>query len=360
MSDPSEVVLSEAEQFDALVAAKRAAETGDPPPDPTPESTNEPAPEAGSSVVEAENVESDAIDLDSLPPQVRARIEAAAAMEEALKKERIERDAAIGRVAPTQRDLQRTQRELAELKQKLAQLEKPAPQASPAAPTAETDYDSPEWKQYEAEFPNEAKAIRKVNEVQAKRLAAAEARIAEFESRADARLGVVDRIVQDHTKERELAALTEAHPDWRDLVQPPDDSRATVVEVPTRLPDGTESSFQSVVDVQFAAWFQAQHPDKQRWFGSNSAHENIELVADYKRDLYLAQLHASAQDAAPVVTPEAAAAHKAQQRREQARALSVAPDLRGASPSAARVDTSKLDAGELFDHLVRQKRASNR
>jgi hypothetical protein len=362
MSDPSEVVLSEAEQFDALIAAKRE-EAGQPPPDdPAPPITpDEPAPEAGSSFVEGETAEApaDAIDLDTLPPAVRARLEAAAALEETLKKERIERDAAIGRVAPTQRALVQRDRELAELRQELARLKTPAPQATPAATDAEPDYDSPEWKQYEAEFPNEAKAIRKVNEAQAKRLAAAEARIADFEKRAGERLGVVDRIVEDQTKTRELAALNEAHPDWRDLVLPASQDAAVSVEVPTRQPDGSQRYVEYAVSPDFAAWFEAQHPDKQRWLSSNSAAENIELVADFKRDLYLAQMHEAAAPAA-TVTPEAEAALKAQQRRQQALASSVAPDLRGGSPSAARADTSKLSDAELFDHLARQRRASNR
>jgi hypothetical protein len=352
VSEPNEVVLSDEEQFDALIAERRAAESGDPPPQEVIPESNEPAPEAGSSVVGSENAESapDApaeIDLDSLPPHVRARVERAAALETEIARERSDKLAALNRLQPTQR-------RLAELERKVAESAKPAPQVSPDASDAEPDYGSPEWKQYEAEFPNEAKAIRKVNESLARRLAAAEARIADSEKRTGEKLGTVDELMQERAKARETAALSEVHPDWSELVLPTDQSDAVHV-------GNTAQNEPIYLKRQFFDWLSVQDEDIQKWFGSDSANKNIALMDQYKRDLALADWHErSTAPAETAITPEAEAAARKAQRREQNRASSVAPDLRGGSSAVARVDTSQMSDADLFDHLARQKRASNR
>ena len=151
--------------------------------------------------------------------------------------------------------------------------------------------------------------------------------------------------MQEQAVTREMAALSEAHPDWQELVYPHDPSDAVQIG---------ENRF---IARQFAEWLAVQNPAVQGLFGSNAAQDNIDLMHAYKRDIALAELHAA--PAPAVASPEAEAAQRAHQRREQARSTNVAPDLRGQA-AAARVSTQSMSDAEMFDHLVRQKRAQNR
>lgn len=339
--------------FDALIAARREEVSDtpappvadDPPPEPAadePESHDEPAPEAGSSVSGGENsAPDDAIDLETLPPAVRARIERAAQLEAELQRERSDKLAALNRLQPTQR-------RLSDLERQLATVSKtpPAPVASAPVPeSAASMFDTPEWKQFAQEFPQEAAIQRKFHEASFARIAKAESELAARLQQADEKFGRVDQFVQEQAVTREMAALSEAHPDWQELVYPHDPSDAVQIG---------ENRF---IARQFAEWLAVQNPAVQGLFGSNAAQDNIDLMHAYKRDIALAELHAA--PAPAVASPEAEAAQRAHQRREQTRSTSVAPDLRGQS-AAARVSTQNMDSAALFDHLMRQRRAQNR
>ena len=332
----------EAARFDALVAAKNEEATGipadDSPPEATNESDNEPAPEAGSSVVGDANP--DDIDLESLPPAVRARIERAAQLEKDLARERNDRIAAVGRLQPTQRKLAELERKLQSAPQATSAASSPPPAAAPVV-------GSPKWDKWASEFPDEAEAILERTSGTAAELADLKQQLAQLRQNVEPRLGNVDSIVRENTKTRELAVLQQAHPDWQELVQPTETDAVQIYQ--------GEDGAAVYVNSTFAEWLLAQDEDKQRWFGSDSAVKNSRLLDDYKRDLYIAQLH----DAPPPeqgLSPEATKAARAHQLREQARASSVAPDLRGGSTAAARVDTSQMSPEDKFDWLVAQRR----
>lgn len=322
---------NDAELFDAIVAEKAAAERGDPPVEAPKESPTEPAPEAGSSVSEAETPETDDFDPSSLPPAVRARIEK---YEKELEQERNARLAAVNRVAPAQRQVSEYQKRLRDLE---TQLAKPAtaPPATNAAPVV----GSPKWDAWAKNFPEEAEAILERDTKRDAELAELRQKVAQWEQTVTPKLGAVESLVQEHTKTRELAALNEAHPDWQAVVFPQSDDDALQLG-------------NAVVSRTFGAWLSVQNPAVQSLFGSDYSQDNIDLLHMFKRDSALADLH----QATP--SPETEAAQRAHQRREQARATSVAPDLRGQS-SAARVDTTQMSEAELFDHLMKQ-RARNR
>jgi hypothetical protein len=326
-AEPDEAAL-----FDALVQERRSQDApAGPPPEVTQESQDEPAPEAGSVVSGDAKLAEPDIDLASLPESVRARIEKAEQLERDLAKERSDRLAALNRLQPTQR-------RLADLERQLAQVSKPAAPAATAAPAA-PDIGSPKWDAWAKNFPEEAEAILERDAKRDATISELEKRLAQLQQTVEPKLGAVDSFVQEHTKSRELAALSEAHPDWQQIVFPQSDDDAVQLG-------------EAVVSRTFGAWLSVQNPVVQQLYGSNSAQDNADLLDMFKRDNALAQLH---QTAPP--SPEAEAAARAHQRREHARASSVAPDLRGQS-AAARVDPTQMSDTELFDHLVRQRKAN--
>lgn len=324
-----ETPLSDAEIFDQAMAARRAAQEAPPDTEAAHESPETPADDAGVSASGADDAPE--FDESTLPEAVRQRLERAAQLEADLQRERSNTLAALNRLQPTQR-------RLAELERQFAQGAQP-PAAAPAPPqesTADSFYDSDEWKAYERDFPQEAAAQRKVYDRQLARIAQAEAKFNEIDQRLNQRLARVDEFVGRQTKNSELEALTQAHPDWQELVQ------------------GDAAT-------DFQVWLSSQDEDIQKWIHSDSAAKNIQLLDFYKRDRALADLHtAHADAAAPDTDPNAAAALRAHQRREQTRAQRVAPDLRGASPAVARKDTSQMSDSELFDHLMRERRRQAR
>jgi hypothetical protein len=369
-TDTAPVEVTAADAFDQVMQAKRAERVGDPPPEPVIETkTPETPADAGVSASEPQE-----IDLEALPPAVRARLEKAEAdikaKEAEVAKERSEKLAAIGRLGPTQRQLAELQRERA----------KPAPAKAEPAPVETDYYASAEWKEYERDFPTEAARERKRDEAAAKRIAAAEQKLAEIEQATASRLAKVDQLVGQQDTHNEYAVLDAAHPDWRELVEPaadvspdkvarvnwqdgmtalpvaPSDLKAEAIVIPTQ--DGDV-----VLKRDYYDWLASQDEDIQRWQFNPSGTKASRLLDAYKRDLALADLHdaqasAASEPAAP--DPQAAAALAAQQRREQARAAAVTPDLRGGSQPAARVDVARLPEADQFDHALRQLRERRR
>lgn len=345
--------------FDALVAERRQQQAPEPEPDtPEPEPTEsqqEPAPEAGSSVSGVSDpapatAAQDDINLDSLPPAVKARIERAQQLEAELQRERSDKLAALNRLQPTQRRLSDLERQLA------AVSKAPAPQATQATPAAPS-VGSPKWDAWAKQFPEDAEAILERDQARASEIAEMRAELARLRGEVAPIGESVNRFAQEQNYNRETAALDEAHPDWRDVIVPREESEAVQVLIPVQQKDGSTKDVPYVVKHEFGAWLSVQHEAKKRQLASDFAADYQMLMDDYKRDAYLASLHESQ----PVesATPEAQAAQRAHQRREQARAASVTPDLRG-QPAAARVSTEGMSDAELFDHLARQRKRQMR
>ncbi len=344
---PNEPQQDAAAAFDAAVAERRLQERepelpeadADPGPDPADtESQQEPAPEAGSSVsgVSTPAPADEPIALDALPPAVRARVERAQQLEAELHQERSDKIAALNRLQPTQRRLSDLERQLANASKT------PAAPAPVPAPAADSLFDSPEWKRYEADFPSEAAIQRKAHEAALSRISDAETKLTQRMQQAEQKFGQVDAFAKEQATSHEMAALNHAHPDWQELVFPASQEHAVQVG-------------DKVLDRTFVEWLTVQNPAIQGLFGSDYAQDNIDLMWAYKRDLALAERHAGT----PTVTPEAEAAQRAHQRRDQARAASVSPDLRG-QPAAARVDISQMSEADQFDYLARQRRRQAR
>jgi hypothetical protein len=378
MSDTNTEVqeVTPAAAFDQVIQAKRAEREGappieTPPPDPvaiTP--TPETPADAGVSASTAQETEE--VDLAALPPSGRAKLEKydadLKAREAEIAKERSEKLAALGRLGPTQR-------RLAELERK-SQAAPTQPAAAPAAPSPDSYYDSDEWKGYERDFPVEAAIQRKRDEVAQQRIAKAEAKLAEVDQAIQSRLAVVDQIVGQQDTQNEYAVLEAAHPNWRDLTTPADVSPDKVAKVQwqpgqTGLPIAPDTLQADAIAIPTAEgeivlkrdyynWLASQDEDIQRWQFSTSGAKNARLLDLYVRDSALADLHEAQQQAAPVIDPNAAQALKAQQRREQARAAAVTPDLRGGSQPVARVDVARLPEADQFDHAMRQIREKRR
>jgi hypothetical protein len=372
MTDPIEaaVEVTPAEAFDQAIAAKRAERedappvaAAPPPEPPAPEPNPETPADAG---VSASTAPED--DLAALPPAVRARLEKA---EQDLARERSEKLAALGRLRPTQQ-------RLAEL-ERIARTAQPSPAAAPAAPEASTGdsyYDSPEWKEYERDWPREAAVQRKRDEANQQRIAAAEAKLAEREKALEARLARFDAQDQEQEVEAAYATLDASHPDWRELALPPSDlDPAQVVEARWqpggRLPIAPDTLQAEAIAIptqqgpvvlrrEYYDWLSAQVPKVQELQLSTDPADAIWLMDHYKRDSARAELQLAheaqlATTPAALVPPDpnAAAALQAHQRRQTARASAVAPDLRGGSPPAARVDPSGLPPADQFDHAMR-------
>lgn len=335
-----------AEQFDAAVSAlnpapEPIASAAEAAPEPGKEpAAASPAQTEAADVVAQAAATGDAVDLAALPPAVRAHVER---MQNELTQANRDRLAALGRLAPAQK-------EAAELKRRLASLQpassSPTP-ASAAAPAAAPVPGSPKWDAYAANFPEEAAALLEREQAQQKRIAELEAQLTEVRQ-LTSKLPQVDELIRRDVIAREAAKLSEAHPDWQDLVYASDPTQGVQLGG-------------AVVTMEFAEWLAAQDEDIQAWYGSDSATKNIRLFDAYKRDRQLADRLAAPEAPEPTgeaaLSPEETAALRAHERRTQARAASVAPDLRGQAPAAARVDLSQLTEAEQFDAILRAKRA---
>lgn len=277
--DIDEPLDEEGRYLQALERAK-APDPEPVPDDPAAEQTEptEPAPEAGSSVVEPEKAPAK-FDLAALSPEVRAEFEK---LQSERDRERHEKQALLGRVPRLQSELDRL-RSQPRVSETPAQ---PAPPTVPAAQDSKAYFDSSEWKEYEGDFPKEAALQRKILEAAFARADKAERASQELLSKVDQRFGTVESFMQERVKERETHALSQAHPDWADLVHPKTQDDAVYIG---NSPKGDPI----FIDRTFHGWLSAQDEDKQKWFGSDSADKNIRLMDDYKRDLYLANLHAT-------------------------------------------------------------------
>ncbi len=332
MSDTPETPLSDAERFDAAVSQRRESAPG-------PIENAEPAATAAPAEPEANIAApgSDEFDPATLPPAARARWDK---LNNDYAQANRDRLAALGRVTPAQR-------EVAELKRQLASLQ-PASATTPgtaAAPNAAPLPGSPKWEQFQRAFPEDAAAILELDQVRERELAELRKEVAEFKKFAP-QMEQVGQFIQRDAQTRVQTEVLEAHPDWMDLVF--GSNPTSRVDIGLGQP----------VDLQFAEWLSSQHPSVQSLAHSDAAADNIYLFDQYKRDLQIAdRLSATPEPSQPAeVSPEAAAAAKAHERRTQNRAASVAPNLRGQAPVAARADLSQMSDADRFDITVAARR----
>lgn len=185
-------------------------------------------------------VESQELDLSSLPESVRQRLEEA----DRLKQQVEQLD---GSLAATRRDYQAAVNRVAPLQQQLAALQKPAQpapqtdttqagsggaagvgglaQAEQAIADAEAYFDSPEFKRYEEQWPDEAK-VQRTSQMQTLKA------VRTMHAQLEQQVGDVSRTVQTqvvphleqvrhneavNARERELSDLSTQHPDWREI-----------------------------------------------------------------------------------------------------------------------------------------------
>ncbi len=352
MSEPN----SQAADFDAAVRAARG-DSPEPAPAETTAATSDPVP-AAQSVAEAaapaepapaaEPVKAEAsqpapaataFDAGSLPAEAKAHL---AAMEERARRAEAKANEWSGRVPGLQRQLAETTNRLAALEKGAAGKSAsvsgqpaPATPASASAP-ATVEFDSPEWKAFERDLPEEAKAIKAQMANLAGRL---EQRIAALDQRlsqdVNPRLGMVDSILAERDEQEfraEQRALTEKHPDWlQHIALDPEGN-------PTRMSE------------PFRAWFEDQPGAVRQLLRSGQAKDAIWLMTRFKQDTQIAA-PAVAQPAPPA---SSATEDPDRSRRRENLLRGVPPSVN--SPGVARVDPATLSTSERFDYEMRETR----
>lgn len=165
------------------------------------------------------------LNLDELPENLRQSVGAILAEKQRLEAESVEHrrnfDSLHSRIAPVQRELEATKRELARRQQTQAPTQQSQPAATQDRPTmvgaAMAQFETPEFKQYESLFPDEA-AIHKRNT-----LAVAEAndlRIGQLEGvlgNTAQRIQQIEAASEKAARREELSELDKVHPDWREI-----------------------------------------------------------------------------------------------------------------------------------------------
>lgn len=350
MSEPN----SQAAEFDAAVRVARG-ESPEPAPTEATAATPDPAPaaapvaeaaapaEPAPKAVEAEASQpapaAPAFDAGSLPAEAKAYL---AAAEERARRAEAKANEWSGRVPGLQRQLAETTKRLAALENGAAGIAasatgKPAPAApASAGAPATVEFDSPEWKAFERDLPEEAKAIKAQMASLAGRL---EQRIAALDQRlsqdVNPRLGMVDSILAERDEQEfraEQRALTEKHPDWlQHIALDPEGN-------PTRMSE------------PFRAWFEEQPDVVRQLLRSGQAKDAIWLMTRFKQDTQIAA-PAVAQPAPPA-SPVTEDPDRSRRRENLLRG--VTPSVN--SPGVARVDPATLSASERFDYEMRETR----
>lgn len=314
MIDPNTDTPALDEEDAYVQALERAKAPPEPEPPADPEHP-EPAPEAGSSSPEPEKVAEPAkFDPASLPPDVRAEFDRLAQERD---RERSEKLSLLGRVPRLQSELDRLQSQ--------SRQQPPAPPAIPASTSSDDSkpyFDSADWKEFERDFPHEAKAQRKALEAAFAQADEAKRAAADALRGVETRVAPVEEFIRLQAIERETHALEQAHPDWREVVRPANENDAVNISADPKTPYWTNS--------QFASWFSVQDPDIQRWAFQTTAEKNIRLLDAYKRDLYLAEQHEAA-PAAPAAnatrrTPDIDPTPRLRQTNPVSRATSGDPE----------------------------------
>lgn len=298
--------------FDSLMA-----DDGQPEPQPAPEP--EPEPPAAEAQVEAPAAAEgdEEIDLASLAPSVRRRIEEADELRE--KHLNLTRDYAAvhGRLAPMQR-------RLAELERQPTESGKAQPGPNTATPPTEADTAATvnmtldQWKQYQAAYPEDARAVQAYVDATIKERVenvtrAAQEQIARLQQQVEA----FQPVIHDVRQQAEIGQLSQVHPDWQDINQSPEFWQF-ISEWVEGLPPHMREQF-----------------DIQRDLSRSEV--VIPLLTQFKRSR-----------AAPPPPP---APNRQQAAATAAHRLTTAPNVRGNTPPPRKTDTSGMDPNDLFDAI---------
>lgn len=164
--------------------------------------------------------EQQGVALDGLPDDVRQQVESILEANRRLAEEAAQRErdfkALHSRVAPVQRELDIAKQELAKRSTSAPPTQQPEVQAASLA-AVQAQFETPEWKEYERLYPDDA-ALQKRNQ-----LAIAQAMDAQLGRLAGAmesqieRINRLDRERAEAQQQREIEALSQAHPDWQEL-----------------------------------------------------------------------------------------------------------------------------------------------
>lgn len=197
-----------------------------------------------------------------------------------------------GRLAPIQQQNADLQRRL----QDSARTPKPT-QAAPAGQTPASGSTPaldlsqvPEFVEFEATFPEEAKAISAIFSRQAQHLDHLSAQLGEVSQG----LQEVQTVSSGDRRERELNNLATAHPDWMQ-VRP---------------------------SVDFKNWLTTQPASVARMADSPNSNECIYVLDRYKQDVYMQRELAKRDNPPPATTPESGSApHAVRTHRQQLRSV---------------------------------------
>lgn len=257
--------------------------------------------------------------LAALPDEARSRIaqerHQAAELQAQLAQERQQRAAIQGRLTPMQR-------RVAELER----LQHAPPAPDPVAPIASADsyFDSDEWKAFQRDYPDEARTQRALL---TQELTARDRQIAQLAARQqdqEAKQARYDEALERLRLSEAKAQLSVDHPDWMDINSRPE-FHDWLTDYRYAQPEEVRGVF--LDDARF------QKMLTEPVFVSR-------LLTHYKRETA----------APPPVTPAAAAPATPKHKLE----LAAAPDTRGQAPMR-RTATDQLSEGELFEYLWKQK-----
>lgn len=158
--------------------------------------------------------------LDDLPDTVRQQVESILEANRRLAEEAAQRErdfrALHNRVAPVQRELDIAKQELAKRSTSAPPPQQPDVQ-SPSLAAVQAQFETPEWKEYERLYPDDAALQRRNQLAIAQAMDAQVARLAGAMESQIERINRLDRERFEAQQQRERDALSQAHPDWQEL-----------------------------------------------------------------------------------------------------------------------------------------------
>ena len=156
--------------------------------------------------------------LDDLPENIRQSVEtileAKRTAEEALAQQQRDFEALKGRVAPVQRELDIAKRELANRTAPQAPQQRPQPQAVSTVAATQAQFETPEWKEYERLYPEDANIQKRNQLALAQQMDDRIGRLeAVFESEAQ-RINRLEQERMEAAKRADIDEIAARHPDW--------------------------------------------------------------------------------------------------------------------------------------------------
>jgi hypothetical protein len=324
---------SDADTFAELMGDQPAAPVtpeAEAPPAP-PEQGHEEAPPAGELEGSSQTDPNVPEWLQSMPDEARQTwqnlVETNQRLSNDFSQERQARMAVEGRLRPIQQKLSKLEQQ-----QQDSRAAAPQPVAPQGQPNTQLDsfYDSPSWKKFEDEFPEEAATQRQAMEWNAKR---SDERIQQLEEKIqsvvqDPRLAQINEFHEEARLGKEKRALAEMHPDWEQINQSQ--------EFLGWLNEWRLNQPAEVHDI-----YMDDNRFRKMCTDANFAGN---LLNQYKRDAYLADLYYAAQQGNNVPA--------APQPRSTSPllALSASPNMQGTNVPRRAVGGPQSDA-ETFDKL---------